>query len=72
MTVAAKTLVAGAADPAPIEGHELLTCPETYLRDGEYDPDMMLALVEEVLHRFPLVRIVGHMNFPEAPRKTWA
>jgi signal transduction histidine kinase len=31
----------------------------------------MLALVEQVLQRFPLVRIVGHMNFPDAPRKTW-
>ena len=34
------------------------------------DPDAMLALVEEVLQRFPLVRIVGHLNFPDAPRKT--
>ena len=70
MTLAAKTLVAGAADPAPIEGHELLTWPEPYLRDAEFDSDAMLALVEEVLQRFPLVRIVGHMNFPKAPRKT--
>ncbi len=40
-------------------------------RDGEFDPAAMLALVEQVLQRFPLVRIVGHMNFPDAPRKTW-
>jgi hypothetical protein len=42
---------------------------ETYLRDGEFDPDAMPALVEEVLQRYPLVRIVGYMNFPEERRK---
>jgi len=54
---------------------ELRTWPETYLRRGEFDPDAMLAYLEDVLQdrkqRFPLVRIVGHVNFPGAPRKTW-
>ena len=48
---------------------ELHTWLEAYLRDGEFDLDAMLALVEEILQRFPRVRIVGHMNFPDA-RKT--
>jgi hypothetical protein len=51
----------------PFELHAWL---ETYLQGGEFDPNAMLALVEETLQRFPLVRIVGHMNFPDAPGKT--
>jgi signal transduction histidine kinase len=43
----------------------------TYVRDGEFDPQSMLAMVEEVLQRFPFVRIVGHMNYPDARRKKW-
>ncbi len=39
---------------------------ETYVRYGELDPQSMLARVEEALQRFPLVRIVGHVNFPGA------
>src|SRR5258707_4564514 len=39
---------------------------ETYVRYGELDPQSMLARVEEALQRFPLVRIVGHVNFPDA------
>jgi hypothetical protein len=62
--------VADAVDPAPLEGHELLAWPETDPRDGKLDPDPILALVEEVLQRCPLVRVVGRMNFPEAARKT--
>ena len=54
---------------------ELRTWPETYLRAGRFDPDAMLALVEEVVQRrapgFPLVRFVTHMNFPNAEQKTW-
>jgi signal transduction histidine kinase len=54
---------------------ELRTWPDTYLRGGRFDPDAMLALVEEVVQRsaprFPLVRFVTHMNFPNAEQKTW-
>ncbi len=54
---------------------ELRAWPETYLRDGKFDPDAMLARVEEVLQDgkklFPLLRIVGQMNSTDAPRKTW-
>jgi signal transduction histidine kinase len=54
---------------------ELRTWSDTYLRGGEFDPDAMLALFEEILqrqrHRFPLVRLVAHVDFPSAPQKTW-
>jgi len=55
---------------------ELRTWSETYLRGGGFDPDAMLRLIEEILqrnrHRFPLVRLVAHVDFPaDAPRKTW-
>jgi signal transduction histidine kinase len=54
---------------------ELRTWPETYLRAGEFDPDRTLAFFDEVLRerrsRFPRVRFVAHMNFPNAPQETW-
>src|SRR6267378_714936 len=56
-------------------GFELRTWPDTYLRGGKFDPAAMLALLEEVSQRraprFPLVRFVAHMNFPNADQKTW-
>jgi signal transduction histidine kinase len=56
-------------------GFELRTWPDTYLRGGKFDPAAMLALLEEVVQRraprFPLVRFVAHMNFPNADQKTW-
>jgi len=54
---------------------ELRTWSDTYLRGGKFDPEAMLELVEEILqrdrHRFPLVRLVTHVNFPSAPGGTW-
>jgi signal transduction histidine kinase len=54
---------------------ELRTWPETYLRGGAFDPDRMLAFLDAVLKerrpRFPRVRFVAHMNFPNAPQQTW-
>jgi len=54
---------------------ELRTWSETYLRRGEFDPDAMLGLFEEILQghrpRFPLVRFVTHPNFPNGPQRTW-
>ena len=39
---------------------------DTYLRGGRFDPDAMLALIQEVLHEgrtlgFPLTRLVAHV-----------
>jgi signal transduction histidine kinase len=54
---------------------DLRTWPETYLRYGEFNPDAMLALIEEVLQhrtdRFPLLRLIGHVDFPHARPQTW-
>jgi PAS domain S-box-containing protein len=54
---------------------ELLTWSETYLRQGEFDPDAVLALVDRILQerrsRFPLVRLITHINFPGGQQKTW-
>jgi signal transduction histidine kinase len=56
-------------------GFELRTWSDTYLRNGEFDPAAMLALLEKVVQRraprFPLVRFVTHMNFTNAEQKTW-
>jgi signal transduction histidine kinase len=56
-------------------GFELRTWSDTYLRNGEFDPAAMLALLEKVVQRraprFPLVRFVTHMNFTNAEQTTW-
>lgn len=47
---------------------ELRTWDEAYLRDGHFDQDAMLSLIEEVLNAtkiqgFPLARLVAHMEW---------
>ena len=47
---------------------QLKTWYEAYLRDGRFDQDAMLALIEEVLQEgqregFPLTRLVAHMEW---------
>jgi len=47
---------------------ELVDWEQTYLKDGHFDSDRLLALVQEVLESgvqegFPLTRIVGHMEW---------
>jgi hypothetical protein len=47
---------------------ELKVWEEAYLRDGHFDQDRMLALIEEVLQGgakegFPLTRLVAHMEW---------
>lgn len=46
---------------------EIITWDEAYLRDGHFDQDAMLALIEEVLNKdkpeFPLTRLVAHMEW---------
>jgi hypothetical protein len=47
---------------------ELRTWHEAYLREGKFDQDAMLALIEEVLQTgaaqgFPLTRLVAHMEW---------
>jgi hypothetical protein len=47
---------------------ELVNWAEAYLRDGHFDQDKMLALIEEVLdggkrQGFPLTRLVAHMDW---------
>lgn len=47
---------------------EVLVWQEAYLRDGHFDQDAMLALIEEVLRGgvaqgFPLTRLVAHMEW---------
>lgn len=47
---------------------ELRTWDEAYLREGHFDQDAMLALIEEVLQEgpragFPLTRLVAHMEW---------
>jgi hypothetical protein len=47
---------------------ELRTWEEAYLRDGHFDQDAMLALIEQVLDAskaagFPLTRLVAHMEW---------
>jgi hypothetical protein len=47
---------------------ELLNWADAYLRDGHFDQDRMLALIEEVLdggirEGFPLTRLVAHMDW---------
>jgi hypothetical protein len=47
---------------------ELRTWQEAYLREGRFDQDAMLALIEEVLQSgtaqgFPLTRLVAHMEW---------
>jgi hypothetical protein len=47
---------------------ELLNWEDAYLREGHFDQDKMLALIEEVLEEgtrlgFPLTRLVAHMEW---------
>lgn len=47
---------------------EIRTWDEAYLRDGHFDQDAMLALIQEVLDGsrragFPLMRLVAHMEW---------
>src|SRR5215471_10373759 len=47
---------------------ELVDWENTYLKDGHFDSDRLLALVQDVLETgmkegFPLTRIVGHMEW---------
>jgi hypothetical protein len=47
---------------------EILTWHEAYLREGHFDQNAMLALIEEVLNGgkadgFPLTRLVAHMEW---------
>jgi hypothetical protein len=47
---------------------ELCHWADAYLRDGHFDQDRMLALIQEVLERgrrqgFPLTRLVAHMEW---------
>ena len=47
---------------------ELLNWEDAYLRDGHFDQNKMLALIEEVLEQgkyegFPLTRLVAHMEW---------
>jgi hypothetical protein len=47
---------------------ELRTWSEAYLREGHFDQDAMLALIQEVLEEgpargFPLTRLVAHMEW---------
>lgn len=47
---------------------ELATWDQAYLRDGHFDQNRMLALIEEVLQAgprdgFPLTRLVAHMEW---------
>jgi len=47
---------------------ELRSWYDAYLRDGHFDQDRMLALIQEILdggseHGFPLTRLVAHMEW---------
>lgn len=47
---------------------EIRNWEEAYLRDGHFDQDAMLALIQEVLNEgprrgFPLTRLVAHMEW---------
>ena len=58
-----------AVEPAEASGQfQILTWDQAYLREGHFDQDAMLALIEEVLQRgkregFPLTRLVAHMEW---------
>lgn len=61
---------AGIAVKAAVERgqFELATWDQAYLRDGHFDQNRMLALIEEVLQAgpragFPLTRLVAHMEW---------
>jgi hypothetical protein len=55
--------------PAEARGQfKIVTWDEAYLRDGHFDQNRMLALIEEVLQAgpregFPLTRLVAHMEW---------
>ena len=58
-----------AVEPAEARGQfKIATWDEAYLRDGHFDQDRMLALIEDVLQSgpregFPLTRLVAHMEW---------
>lgn len=57
-----------ATDAATKGQFELRTWNEAYLRNGRFDQDAMLALIQEVLEAgptqgFPLTRLVAHMEW---------
>jgi hypothetical protein len=57
--------VAGALEKGQ---YELCNWEDAYLREGHFDQDKMLALIQEVLERgkqqgFPLTRLVAHMEW---------
>jgi hypothetical protein len=66
-----RRLIAGGIDVDAVERAgqlEVLNWEDAYLRGGRFDPDAMLALVEEVTRTshetgFPRARIVGHMEW---------
>ena len=52
---------------------ELRNSADAYLREGYFDQDKMLALIQEVLEggrqqRFPLTRLVAHMEWAQEDR----
>jgi hypothetical protein len=58
-----------AVKPAEASGQfQLATWDEAYLRDGHFDQNRMLALIEDVLQAgpregYPLTRLVAHMEW---------
>jgi hypothetical protein len=64
-------LAAADLDPAALESAgqlQLINWEDAYLREGHFDQDAMLALIEEVLQAgkaegFPLTRLVAHMEW---------
>jgi hypothetical protein len=58
-----------AADEAQATGQLVVRVwDETYLREGRFDQDAMLALIEEVLQAgiaggYPLTRLIAHMEW---------
>ena len=58
----------GASDAMATGQFELRTWDEAYLREGHFDQNAMLALIEEVLQSgpragYPLTRLVAHMEW---------
>jgi MEDS: MEthanogen/methylotroph, DcmR Sensory domain len=66
-----RRLASAGIDVEAAEKHgqfELRHWADAYLRDGHFDQDRMLALIQEVLERgrqqgFPLTRLVAHMEW---------
>src|SRR5215212_3856171 len=66
-----QTLASAGLDPDERQGTrqlEVRRWEEAYLRDGHFDQDAMLALIQEVLEdgrrqRFPMTRLVANMEW---------